>query len=68
MVNHWLPYQVYACRMIARTAFYQASSAFGFRDQLQDSLSLLLLEPKLAREQLLNAAARQFPEGNVQHW
>ncbi|EJF76141.1 hypothetical protein ME7_01130 [Bartonella birtlesii LL-WM9] len=68
MVNHWLPYQVYACRMMARAAFYQASGAFGFRDQLQDSLSLLLLEPKLAREQLLNAVAHQFPEGDVQHW
>ncbi|BBL52826.1 protein ndvB [Bartonella quintana] len=68
MVNHWLPYQIYACRMIARAAFYQASGAFGFRDQLQDSLSLLLLEPQLAREQLLNAAAHQFLEGDVQHW
>ncbi|WP_375655743.1 GH36-type glycosyl hydrolase domain-containing protein, partial [Bartonella sp. AA83SXKL] len=52
MVNHWLPYQIYACRMMARTAFYQASGAFGFRDQLQDSLSLLLLQPQLAREHL----------------
>ncbi|WP_182480093.1 GH36-type glycosyl hydrolase domain-containing protein [Bartonella chomelii] len=68
MVNHWLPYQIYACRMIARAAFYQASGAFGFRDQLQDSLSLLLLKPQLAREQLLSAAARQFTEGDVQHW
>ncbi|WP_455476022.1 GH36-type glycosyl hydrolase domain-containing protein [Bartonella sp. B17] len=68
MVNHWLPYQIYACRMIARAAFYQASGAFGFRDQLQDSLSLLLLKPQLAREQLLNAATHQFPEGDVQHW
>ncbi|MCZ2157728.1 protein ndvB [Bartonella sp. 220] len=68
MVNHWLPYQIYVCRMMARTAFYQASGAFGFRDQLQDSLSLLLLKPQLAREQLLNAAAHQFLEGDVQHW
>ncbi|MCZ2203439.1 GH36-type glycosyl hydrolase domain-containing protein [Bartonella sp. A05] len=68
MVNRWLPYQIYACRILARTAFYQASGAFGFRDQLQDSLSLLLLKPQLAREQLLNAAMHQFPEGDVQHW
>ncbi|EJF98132.1 hypothetical protein MEI_00631 [Bartonella vinsonii subsp. arupensis Pm136co] len=68
MVNHWLPYQTYVCRMLARAAFYQASGAFGFRDQLQDSLSLLLLKPQLARAQLLNAAAHQFPEGDVQHW
>lgn len=68
MVNHWLPYQIYACRMMARAAFYQASGAFGFRDQLQDSLSLLPLKPQLAREQLLNAAMHQFLEGDVQHW
>ncbi len=68
MVNHWLPYQIYACRIMARAGFYQASGAFGFRDQLQDSLSLLLLEPQLAHDQLLNAAAHQFLEGDVQHW
>ena len=68
MVNSWLPYQTYACRIMARAAFYQASGAFGFRDQLQDTLSMLLLKPELAREQLLNAASRQFPEGDVQHW
>ena len=68
MVNHWLPYQSLACRIRARSAFYQASGAFGFRDQLQDTLSLLLHDPQLAREQILNAASRQFPEGDVQHW
>ncbi|UXM95176.1 protein ndvB [Bartonella sp. HY329] len=68
MVNHWLPYQAYACRIMARAAFYQASGAFGFRDQLQDTLSMLLLEPNLASEQLINAASRQFKEGDVQHW
>jgi cyclic beta-1,2-glucan synthetase len=68
MVNVWLPYQALACRIRARSAFYQASGAFGFRDQLQDTLSLLLHDPSLARDQLLNAASRQFPEGDVQHW
>ncbi len=68
MVSHWLPYQIYACRIMARAGFYQASGAFGFRYQLQDSLSLLLLEPRLAHEQLLNAAAHQFLEGDVQYW
>ncbi len=68
MVNNWLPYQTLACRIRARSAFYQASGAFGFRDQLQDTLSLLLHDPALARAQILNAASRQFPEGDVQHW
>ncbi|MFH1517222.1 MAG: protein ndvB, partial [Pseudomonadota bacterium] len=68
MVNTWLPYQSLACRIRARSAFYQASGAFGFRDQLQDTLSLLLHDSGLARRQILNAASRQFTEGDVQHW
>ena len=68
MVNNWLPYQSLSCRIRARSAFYQASGAFGFRDQLQDTLALLLHDPSLARGQILNAARRQFPEGDVQHW
>lgn len=68
MANAWLPYQSIACRIRARSAFYQASGAFGFRDQLQDTLAFLLHDPGLARAQILNAARRQFPEGDVQHW
>ncbi|WP_134724814.1 GH36-type glycosyl hydrolase domain-containing protein [Paracoccus luteus] len=68
MVNTWLPYQALACRIRARTAFYQASGAFGFRDQLQDTSALILHDPALCRRQILNAASRQFPQGDVQHW
>lgn len=68
LVNYWLPYQALACRITARAGFYQASGAFGFRDQLQDTLAFLATEPELARRQILNAASRQFPEGDVQHW
>ncbi|MGN6550992.1 MAG: GH36-type glycosyl hydrolase domain-containing protein [Pararhizobium sp.] len=68
MVNAWLPYQSLSCRITARSAFYQASGAFGFRDQLQDTLALMLHDPALARSQILNAAGRQFEKGDVQHW
>ncbi|MFB2551490.1 GH36-type glycosyl hydrolase domain-containing protein [Ensifer soli] len=68
MVNGWLPYQSLGCRILARSAFYQASGAYGFRDQLQDTLAFLIHDPDLARRQILNAAGRQFPEGDVQHW
>jgi len=68
LMNGWLMYQTIVCRVWARTAFYQSGGAYGFRDQLQDVMSLSYIRPEVTRRQILINSSRQFLEGDVQHW
>ncbi|MBR6049578.1 MAG: DUF3131 domain-containing protein, partial [Clostridia bacterium] len=67
-VNFWIPYQTTSSRINARSGFYQVGGAYGYRDQLQDVISLIPFSPCLAREQIIRAAARQYEDGSVMHW
>ncbi len=68
MTEYYLPYQALVCRFYGRTGFYQSGGAYGFRDQLQDCLSIMLSAPKVARTHILRCACRQYEEGDVSHW
>ncbi len=67
-INNWAVHQALVCRMTARTSLYQSGGAYGFRDQLQDAVNLMPVDPALARERILDACAHQYAEGDVMHW
>lgn len=68
LLNGWLLYQTLSCRYLSRSAFYQSGGAYGFRDQLQDSMSIGVVDPEIPKAQILRSASRQYVEGDVQHW
>lgn len=67
-MDHWALYQTIACRLEGRSSLYQSGGAFGFRDQLQDSVNLLLISPAYAKERILDCCRHQYEEGDVMHW
>ncbi len=68
LFNNWLYYQTVSSRILARCGFYQAGGAYGFRDQLQDCLMLMISDPKYVKKHILSCCKHQFKEGDVQHW
>ena len=67
-MGQWAVYQSIACRLEGRSSLYQSGGAFGFRDQLQDAVNLLLITPRYARERILDCCRHQYVEGDVMHW
>lgn len=67
-MNHWAAYQSIACRLWGRSSLYQSGGAYGFRDQLQDGVNLMLLDPGYARERIADCCRHQYIEGDVMHW
>ncbi len=67
-MSGWAVYQTVACRLMGRCSMYQSGGAVGFRDQLQDAVNLILIDPGIAREHILDACRHQYLEGDVMHW
>jgi cyclic beta-1,2-glucan synthetase len=67
-MNGWAAYQTVACRLMGRCSLYQSGGAFGFRDQLQDAVNMILIDPSLARRRIIDCCAHQYAEGDVMHW
>ena len=66
--NSFLYSQIKQSRFYGRTGFYQCSGAYGFRDQLQDSLAFIKTEPEITRRHIIRCSSVQFEQGDVLHW
>ena len=68
LLNGWLIYQTISARLLARSGYYQSGGAFGFRDQLQDTIALKYINPEIMKNQIIKHSSHQFIEGDVEHW
>ncbi len=68
LLNGWVVYQIVSSRLLSRTGYYQSGGAYGFRDQLQDTIGLKYLEPEILKQQIIKHSKHQFIEGDVEHW
>ena len=68
LLNGWIMYQTMVSRLLGRSGYYQSGGAYGFRDQLQDTLGLKYLDVDLMKKQIIKHSKHQFIEGDVEHW
>ena len=68
ILNGWAVYQTICCRLWARSGYYQSGGAYGFRDQLQDTLGIENIDINFMKNQIIKSASHQFIEGDVEHW
>ena len=68
LLNGWCMYQTIVSRLLGRSGYYQSGGAYGYRDQLQDTLALKYLSVEFMKKQIIENSKHQFIEGDVEHW